>query len=112
MSRAVALVRLIARLAADTVRSSIYLAYDVLTPGDLSSVRILEFRTEAKTDLELLALSCAITLTPGTLTLDVSDDRQCLLIHAMYAADPEGALRDIRERYEADILTVFGGRRS
>ncbi|MCG3191993.1 MAG: Na+/H+ antiporter subunit E [Thermoanaerobaculia bacterium] len=109
MKRIAALVRLAGRLAIDTIRSSIQLAHDVLSPRDLSSVRVLEFQTRARTDLELMLLSCAITLTPGTLTLDAGDDRRTLLIHAMYAADAERVLGDIRERYEADILCLLRG---
>jgi len=109
--RLAAALRLLALLLVDTVRSSLVLAWDVITPTDLSTVRVLEFHTRATSDGELLLLSCCITLTPGTLTLDVSDDRRTLIIHAMYAADPEGVLRDIRERYEGPLLTVLRGRR-
>lgn len=109
MKRLITLARLLAVLAIDTVRSSIVLAYDVLSPRDLSTVRIIRFATRAETDLELMLLSCAITLTPGTLTLDVSDNRRELLIHAMYAADEEGVKRGIRERYESAILLVLRG---
>lgn len=110
MIRLAALLRLVAYLAVDSVRSSLVLAWDVLTPRDYSSVRILRFATRAEGDVELLALSCAITLTPGTLTLDIADDRRTLLIHAMYAADAEAVLAGIRERYEANILRLARGR--
>jgi multicomponent Na+:H+ antiporter subunit E len=111
MIRLFAILRLIVLLAYDTVHSSLLLAWDVLSPKDYSTVRILTFTTRAESDLELLLLTCAITLTPGSLTLDVSDDRRTLLIHAMYAADAEGVLRDIRERYETPLLTAMRGRR-
>jgi len=109
--RLAALLRLLALLAVDTVRSSLLLAWDVLSPKDYSVVRILTFETRAESDMELLLLSCAITLTPGSLTLDVGDDRRTLVIHAMYADDPDGILRDIRERYETPLLTAMRGRR-
>lgn len=111
MIRLVAILRLLALLAIDTVRSSLLLAWDVLSPKDYSTVRILTFATRADSDLELLLLSSCIALTPGTLTLDVGDDRRTLILHAMYAADPEGVLRDIRDRYETPLLTAMRGRR-
>ncbi len=110
MIRLVALVRLISLLALDTVRSSVLLAWDVLTPRDLSRVRILTFPTRARTDRELFWLSTAITLTPGTLTLDVADDRTHLVIHAMYAQDPEALLADLRDRVETPLLQVLRGK--
>jgi multicomponent Na+:H+ antiporter subunit E len=93
------------------VRSSLLLSWDIISPRDYSTVRILTFTTRAESDFELLLLSCVITMTPGTLTLDIADDRRSLLVHAMYAADPEGVLRDIRERYETPLLTIMRGRR-
>jgi multicomponent Na+:H+ antiporter subunit E len=109
MIRLAALLRLLRLVAVDTVRSSCLLAWDVLSPKDYSTVRILHFPTRARSDSELMLLSTFITLTPGTLTLDVADDRASLVIHAMYAADPEGVLRDIRERYETPLLTLLRG---
>jgi multicomponent Na+:H+ antiporter subunit E len=111
MIRIIATLKLLTLLIIDIVRSSLLLAWDVISPKDYSTVRILTFSTRAETDLELLLLSCAITLTPGSLTLDVGDDRRTLIIHAMYAADAEGVLRDIRERYETPLLTAMRGRR-
>jgi len=108
--RLAAALRLLVLLLVDMVRSSLLLAWDVISPKDFSTVRVLEFPTRAVSDGELLLLTCCINLSPGTLTLDVSDDRHTLLIHAMYAADPEGVLRDIRERYEGPLLTVLRGR--
>lgn len=112
MIRLAAALRLIALLAIDTVRSSLLLAWDVLDPRDFSAVRILEMPTRAESDLELLLLSVCLTLTPGTLALDVSDDRRTILVHAMYAADPDKVLRAIRERYEEPLLALLRGRRA
>ncbi|MCS6969984.1 MAG: Na+/H+ antiporter subunit E [Planctomycetota bacterium] len=110
MTRCLAVLRLLVYLAIDTVHSSLVLAWDVLTPKDYSAIRILRYATRAESEWELLALSCAITMTPGTLTLDIADDRRTLLIHAMYAADPERLQAAIRERYETNILLLLRGR--
>jgi multicomponent Na+:H+ antiporter subunit E len=109
MTRLVAAMRLLTLLAIDTVRSSLLLVWDVLSPKDYSDVRILRYATEARSDLELLLLSIAVTLTPGTLVMDLSDDRRELVIHAMYGSDPEAILRDIRERVERPLLTALRG---
>lgn len=58
-------------------------------------------------DAELTLLANLITLTPGTLTVDVSDDRRSLFVHALEAADPEAVRRDIRSGFERAIREAF-----
>lgn len=58
-------------------------------------------------DAELTLLSNLITLTPGTLTVDVSEDRRTLIVHALEADDPEAVRRDIRAGFERAIRETF-----
>ena len=58
-------------------------------------------------DFEITLLANLITLTPGTLSVDVSDDRKTLYVHAIDCADPEGARRDIADGFERKILEAF-----
>ena len=51
-----------------------------------------------------MLLANVISLTPGTLSLDVSEDRKTLYIHAMYASDPEAVREEIREGLEKRLL--------
>lgn len=82
-------------------------AYDVLTPGYHMRPGILAVPLDAKTDLEITLLANLITLTPGTLSLDVSNDRRTLYIHAMYADDPEAVKHSIKHGFERRILEVL-----
>lgn len=52
-------------------------------------------------------LAGTITLTPGTLTADVSADGRALLIHALHAPDPDATRDDIKQRYEARLKRIF-----
>lgn len=58
------------------------------------------------TDTEITLLSSLITLTPGTLTLDVTDDRSALFIHFMHVDDVEEAIASIKYGFERRILEV------
>ena len=49
----------------------------------------------------------AITLTPGTLSCDLSQDRDALLVHCLHAPDPEAVLEEIKTRYEARLKEIF-----
>lgn len=58
-------------------------------------------------DFEITLLANLITLTPGTLSVDVSDDRKTLFVHAIDCSDLEGARRDIAEGFERKIREAF-----
>lgn len=52
-------------------------------------------------------LAGTITLTPGTLTADISSDGSVLLIHALHAPDPAATRDEIKSRYEARLKRIF-----
>lgn len=68
---------------------------------------IFAFPLKVDRDFEITLLANLITLTPGTLSVDVSDDRRFLYVHAIDCSDPEGAKRDIAEGFERKIMEAF-----
>jgi len=52
-------------------------------------------------------LAGTITLTPGTLTADFSEDGKVLLVHALHAPDTKAVREEIRTRYEARLKRIF-----
>jgi len=68
---------------------------------------IFAFPLTVTRDFEITLLANLITLTPGTLSVDVSDDKKTLYVHAIDCADPEGARRDIAEGFERKIREAF-----
>lgn len=81
----------------ELVKSNLRVAYDVSTPVWYMKPGVIAFPLTAKTDMEIMFLSSVISLTPGTLSLDVSDDRRVLFIHAMFLQDEEQLRIDLRE---------------
>ena len=77
--------------------------------GRLHTEVLRELPLDAKTDAEITLLACLITLTPGTLSLDLAADRSVLYIHIMYIDhnDIEAARRTIKEGYERRVLEVL-----
>ncbi|WP_245337397.1 Na+/H+ antiporter subunit E [Shinella sp. HZN7] len=73
----------------------------VLKPG------IFAFPLTVDRDFEITLLANLITLTPGTLSVDVSADRKVLYVHALDCSDPVGARRDIAGGFEKKILEAF-----
>lgn len=68
---------------------------------------ILAFPLTVDRDFEITLLANLITLTPGTLSVDVSEDRRTLYVHAIDCSDPEATRRDIADGFERKILEAF-----
>lgn len=77
------------------VRSNIQIAWEILTPDWQQTPRILRYSVAGLTDVQKTVLSSAITLTPGTLAVDLSDDGEWLYLHCMYAEDREEQIAEI-----------------
>jgi multicomponent Na+:H+ antiporter subunit E len=91
----------------EMVVSSLRVAYDVVTPPIYSRPGVIKVPIEARTDLEITLLANLITLTPGTLTLDVAPDRKSLYVHAMFAGDPEKVRAEIKYGMERRLLELM-----
>lgn len=55
----------------------------------------------------IVMLAVIVTMTPGTLSAELSADRRHLLIHALNVDDPAALIADIKTRYEAPLLEIF-----
>ncbi len=87
--------------------ANLRVAYEVLTPGYQMRAAIIAIPLDAESDLEITVLANLITLTPGTLSLDVSQDRKILYIHAMHVRDVDKFRHDIKARFERRVMEVF-----
>lgn len=52
-------------------------------------------------------LAGTITLTPGTVSADLSDEGHSLLVHVLHTDDPDGIVDDIKTRYERRLKEIF-----
>jgi len=68
---------------------------------------IFAYPLTVTSDFEITLLANLITLTPGTLSVDVSEDRKTLYVHAIDCADVEGTKRDIADGFERKIMEAF-----
>ena len=91
----------------ELIVSSYRVATDVVKPLPLMRPGVIGIPLDAKTDLEITLLANIISLTPGTLSLDVSEDRKTLYIHAMYIMNPDDLRREIKEGLERRLLELL-----
>ncbi len=79
----------------------------VLTPNMNLKPGIFAYPLKVDRDFEITLLANLITLTPGTLSVDVSEDRSILYIHAIDCSDLEGTRQEIAEGFERKIMEAF-----
>jgi multicomponent Na+:H+ antiporter subunit E len=99
--------RFIAFFFVELLLSSLQIAYDSLTPRLRATPRIIAVPLDAATETEITLLANFLTLTPGTLSLDISADRRTLYVHAMYARDRQTFLTEVKRGLEARLLEVL-----
>jgi len=91
----------------ELVKSNLVIAYDILTPEHHMKPGVLAIPIRAETDLEIALLANLITMTPGTLSLDLSPDRKTLYVHAMYIENPDALRKDITDNLERRVLEIL-----
>jgi multicomponent Na+:H+ antiporter subunit E len=57
-------------------------------------------------DFEIALLANIITLTPGTLSLDVSSDNKIIYIHSMYVDDPKEFIEEVKNGFERKLMEI------
>jgi multicomponent Na+:H+ antiporter subunit E len=82
-------------------------AREVLRPSPDLRPAFVAFPLTVNTDYEITILANLITLTPGTLSVDVSDDHKTLYVHALFVDNPEDVREDIGSRLERRLLEVL-----
>ncbi|MFZ4451943.1 Na+/H+ antiporter subunit E [Salibacterium aidingense] len=101
-----AILKLILIFLKELILSAIEVVGQILQPTLKITPGIFAMDIDLEKKWEVTVLSCLITLTPGTLVVDVSPDNKTLFIHAMHLPDIEKAKKDIRESFEKAIQEV------
>jgi multicomponent Na+:H+ antiporter subunit E len=96
--------KLIVLFLYELIVSSVQVVWDVLTPAQKSRPGIISVPLTVESEMDILLVTNLISLTPGTLSLDVTDDRSTLYIHAMFADDPDEIRRQIKDGMERWVI--------
>jgi len=100
-------VRLAALFVYELVASSLRVVWDVVTPTHLSRPGIIAMPLDAKSDGEIFLVANLISLTPGSLSLDVSPDRKTLYVHAMFVDDPAALRHQLKQGMERRVIEAL-----
>lgn len=99
--------RLVGFFVRELLISNLRVLWDVITPGHISRPGIIGIPLDASTDLEIMIVANLISLTPGTLSLDLSEDRRVLYVHVMFLEDIEKTRQQIKRGLERRVLEVM-----
>jgi multicomponent Na+:H+ antiporter subunit E len=106
-SRMVNALKLAAFFAWELVLANVKVAADVLRPRTGIQPAVVAIPLDVTTDGEILLLSMLINITPGSVTIDLSDDRRTLYVHVMHMRSPEATRREIKDGYERRVRLLF-----
>lgn len=90
------------------IKANLQVAREIITPGYGMTPRFIRYDVQGLTPLQVTSLANSITLTPGTLSVDISDDERCLYVHCMYAEDRDAAVRELDELRDRIMKELFG----
>jgi multicomponent K+:H+ antiporter subunit E len=103
-----AVLRLALVVLRDIVVSNLQVAILILGPERRIVPRFVWVPLDIRDPHGIASLAGIITLTPGTLSADLTDDRRHLLVHALNAGDEAALVAGIKKRYEAPLRVIFG----
>lgn len=99
--------RMAAILLLDIVRSNVTVARQVLGPEREITPGFVWVPLDIANIHGIAALTSIITLTPGTVSASLSNDRRHLLVHVLNLKDADEVIRQIKTRYEAPLMEIF-----
>lgn len=99
--------RLLVVVLVDIVLANIEVARRILGPESVLRPRFVWLPLDIRDPYGIAALAGIITLTPGTLSSDLSADRRYLLVHAFNCDDPAALAASIKQRYERPLMEIF-----
>ncbi|MGG4550597.1 Na+/H+ antiporter subunit E [Rossellomorea marisflavi] len=104
--RVVASISLLLLFLKELIKANVDVLKTVLKPKLDFQPGIFAYETKLKKDWEVTLLANLITLTPGTLVMDVSMDKKILYVHAIDLPDKDAVIDDIRNSFEKAIMEV------
>lgn len=102
----IAIIKLSVIFLSELIKANIAVLKVILSPSSKMKPGIFSFETSLTKGWEITLLSNLITLTPGTLVMEVSDDNKTLYIHAIDIDDAEQIKHDIKNTFEKAIKEV------
>ncbi len=103
----ITLLKFLATVLWDIVIANLMVAKLILGSNDDLKPAFFHIKLDIQNPLGISVLANTISLTPGTVSCDLTADRSCLLVHALHAENISDTIKDIKQRYETPLIKVF-----
>jgi multisubunit Na+/H+ antiporter MnhE subunit len=97
------MLRLAAVFVKEMILANLHVAWIIVQPKMPIRPAFIVLPLALRDDLQIAALANMITLTPGTLTIDVAPDRSALYVHCLDASDADAVRAQIKRQFEAPL---------
>jgi len=87
--------------------ANIRVAMDVLRPHTSIRPAVVAIPLDVTSDAEILLLSMLINITPGSVTIDLAEDRRTLYVHVMHMVSAETSRHEIKDGFERRVKRLF-----
>ncbi len=99
--------RLVLVVLYDIVKANVEVALRILGPEDAIHPAFVWVPLDVRSPQGIALFASIITMTPGTLSCELSEDRRWLLVHALHADDPAAVAAEVKARYERPLMAMF-----
>lgn len=94
-------------LVYELILANIKLAIDVLSPNNTMRPGVIRVPLDLDSDGEILMYAALINLTPGSIALDVSDDRRTIYVHVVHMETPDAIRAELKQGFERRVRRLF-----
>lgn len=106
-THSVLIIKYLGRLVLDILAANLQVALWIIQPNRKLQPTFVRYELMLNSPLAITVLANTISLTPGTVSCDISSDHQHILIHSLHTKDPESVIKQIHTRYEQPLLEAF-----
>ncbi|MDS9472142.1 Na+/H+ antiporter subunit E [Sporosarcina pasteurii] len=106
LRRLIACIKLLFIFISELVQSSILVLKQILSPKLKIQPGIFRYETVLESDIEITMISLLLTLTPGSVVMEVAPEGSVLFVHAMDVEEERGAIISQLKNYEKAIMEV------
>jgi multicomponent Na+:H+ antiporter subunit E len=107
MKRLLAIVKLLVFVQYELLLANWRVTRDVIRPSKYLHPRVIRVPLEEGSEVQVATIAGLITLTPGSVTVDIAEDRSAMYVHAMDVPDIEALRQQIKSGFERRVMEVF-----
>ncbi len=96
------------KVLGDIGSANFEVAVQVLGPSKNLQPGFIAIPLEITGDFPITVLASTISLTPGTVSAEVSEDQKWLYVHALHLTDETATIRERKQRYDKPLKEIFG----